>query len=238
MYILMRERAEALQQRLRLGHCLAHAPAGLPELQRQAATALLDGVTAVLVQPLHAMRAAAGGLFRRAGAPCAMMPPVLVGLLGLGVLLTGIIALELMGKGADDGAMIANTQLPATPTLAAAALLPRSDRPALMDGILARPLFATTRRPAIRLAGPAAAPVNLPRLTGILINGRSRSVIFAAPHGGRPVVAQEGAQIGPYTVQSIEARQVTLSGPDGTQTLRPAFAPQPTDGTGRAVAAQ
>lgn len=152
-----------------------------------------------------------------------MIPRVLLGLLGLGVLLAGMITLELTGIVADDGTMIASTPLPAPPSPAAASPIARDDRQELVDAALARPLFVSTRRPAAVAAGPTAAPANLPRLAGIMVNGDSRSVIFAATEGGRPVVAREGAQVGAYTVQSIEAGQVTLSGPGGAQVLRPSF---------------
>jgi len=166
-----------------------------------------------------------------------MMPRALAGLLGLGLLLAGMIAFELTGGVADEGSMMADTQLPALPGPAtAAARVPRNGRQALVDDILARPLFVASRRPAARLAGPVAPPANLPRLTGILVNGDSRSVIFAAPDGGRPVVAREGTQISGYTVQSIESAQVTLLGPDGPRTLHPAFDPRPKDAIGPAAA--
>ncbi len=158
-----------------------------------------------------------------------MMPRALAGLLGLGILLAGTIALELPGGVGDDGAMIPSIPRPpsARPSPAAALPLARDGRQELVDAILARPLFVASRRPAAVAAGPAAAPANLPRLAGILLNGGSRSVIFAGAGNGRPVVAHEGAQVGAYTVQSIEAGQVTLSGPSGAQVLRPSFDPRP-----------
>ena len=155
-----------------------------------------------------------------------MMPRGLVGLLGLCALLAGTIALELTGGVADDDGMMAPTlrSAPASPSRAAASPVPDDDRQGLVDGILARPLFATTRRPAdAPAAGPAPVPASLPRLAGILVHGSSRSAIFAASGSGRPVVIQEGGRVGGYTVQSIEAGQVTLAGPGGNQVLRPAF---------------
>lgn len=172
-----------------------------------------------------------------------MISRALAGLLGLIVMLAVTIALELPGIVADDGAMIATvpSPTPLRPSAATPARLARVDQAELVDGILARPLFAVTRRPAAVAARAATAPANLPRLAGILVNGGSRSVIFAAREGGRPVVAQEGAQVGAYTVQSIEAGQVTLSGPSGAQVLHPSFDPRPRDpgaaaGPGAAVA--
>lgn len=158
-----------------------------------------------------------------------MMQRSLVGLLALGVLLAATIALELTGGVADDGGMMASTprSAPALPSRAAASPVLEDDRQALVDGILARPLFATTRRPADAPAGPAPTPVGLPRLAGILVHGSSRSAIFAASGSARPVVIQEGGRVGSYIVQSIEAGQVTLVGPGGSQMLRPAFDARP-----------
>ncbi len=118
--------------------------------------------------------------------------------------------------------------VPAPPSRAAAPPVPEEDRQALVDGILARPLFATNRRPAdAPAAGPAPTPASLPRLAGVLVHGSSRSAIFAATGSGRPAVVQEGGRVGGYTVQSIEAGQVTLAGPGGNQVLRPAFDAKP-----------
>ncbi len=157
-----------------------------------------------------------------------MIPHALLGLLGLGIALSATIALELTGRVGDEGGMIATSPPPpdVRPSPAVAPTRSHNGRQELPNGILARPLFAATRRPAAVLAGPAAAPANLPRLAGILVNGGKRSVIFAASEGGRPTVAQEGTQVGAYTVQSIEAGQVTLSGPSGARVLRPTFDPQ------------
>lgn len=159
-----------------------------------------------------------------------MMPRGLVGLLGLGALLAVAITLELTGGVADDGGMIASTPrpAPALPSRAAALPVPEEDRQALVDGILARPLFATTRRPAdAPAAGPAPTPASLPRLAGVLVHGGSRSAIFAATGSGKPAVVQVGGRVGGYVVQSIEAGQVTLAGPGGSQVLRPAFDARP-----------
>lgn len=164
-----------------------------------------------------------------------MIRPLLAGLLGLAVVLTGTIALELNGVVADDDAMSPKDSRPpaarAEPAAAQSAvpLAPAErsadGRQAVVDAILARPLFAATRRPAAVAAAPApaeAAPANLPRLAGVLVNGGSRRAIFAEA-GGKPIVAHEGSQIGAYTVQAIAAGQVTLTGPGGVQVVRPSF---------------
>jgi hypothetical protein len=63
----------------------------------------------------------------------------------------------------------------------------------------------------------------LPRLAGIMVTGSRRTAIFAAPPGGRPVVADEGARIGVYDVKAISESGVTVVGPEGTTVLRPMF---------------
>ncbi len=153
----------------------------------------------------------------------------LFGLIGLAILLAGTISLELTGRVADDGDMIANTSRPNP--VASKLPTPRhaleEDRQALLDAILARPLFASTRRPVVAASGPAPLPASLPRLAGILVNGGARSAIFAGSGGAKPVVVQEGAQIGGFTVQLIEAGQVTLGGTGGAQVVRPSFDARP-----------
>lgn len=151
------------------------------------------------------------------------MQPSFSGFLGLATLLIGTIAFEFTRSVTDDDGMIASTPRPFLTTPEPVAALPAPDKgwPMLADSILARPLFAATRRPTA--AAPAPPPASLPRLAGILVNGRSRSAIFAAIGAGRPLVVQEGAQVGGHTVQSIEAGQVTLAGPGAPQVLRPTF---------------
>ena len=142
---------------------------------------------------------------------------------GLALLLAGTIALELAHESADHGSMIDKAVSLESPDPAA---VPTPVRPhnwqALVASTLARPLFAASRRPAVQLASPVATE-RPPRLTGILVYGERRSAIFAAPDGRHPMIAYESTQVGAYTVQSIETRQVTLSGPKGTQILRPSF---------------
>ncbi len=169
-----------------------------------------------------------------------MMQRGLVGLLAIAVLLAGMISLELTGRVADDGDMIASTPRPppALPNPAAPSPALEEDRQALLDGILARPLFAATRRPVTAPSGPAPAPASLPRLAGILVNGDARSAIFAGSGGAKPVVVQVGAQIGGYTVQSIEAGQVTLGSTGGAQVVRPTFDARPQSAAGGPAAGQ
>ena len=123
---------------------------------------------------------------------------------------------------------------PGQPISAAPPALPaarESNAASLADTLLARPLFSPTRR-APNVASPAAAPAagatKLPRMTGILIDGSRRSVIFAAPagdRGGKPTIAAEGGRVGAFTIQTIGPEQVIVIGPDGKHTVRTSFDP-------------
>lgn len=147
----------------------------------------------------------------------------LASLMALALSLTATIALEFMLGVVDRGPMIDKAETPVSPGPAAVPTpMQQHNRQALVDGIHARPLFAASRRPAVQLANPVVT-AHPPRLTGILVYGEKRNAIFAAPDGGHSVIAHESTQVGAYTVQSIETRQVMLLGPEGTQILRPSF---------------
>lgn len=90
--------------------------------------------------------------------------------------------------------------------------------------ILARPLFSPDRRPA---ASGARSVSGLPRLAGIVVTGSRKVAIFAAPAGGKPVVADEGGRLGAYDVRAINEDGVTVVGPEGALVLRPIFDPAP-----------
>ncbi|MBV9653231.1 MAG: hypothetical protein JOZ42_01575 [Acetobacteraceae bacterium] len=97
-----------------------------------------------------------------------------------------------------------------------------------VDTILSRPLFSPTRRPPPAVASGASGPGDLARLTGVLVNRSEKRAIFAG-EGGRQIVAEEGTRIGAYEVRTIEPGQVTVLGPDGQRTIRPAFDPKARD---------
>lgn len=92
--------------------------------------------------------------------------------------------------------------------------------------MLARPLFASDRRPHAAAKVAARAAAVLPRLTGILIYGGVRRVLFARVDGAKPMAVSEGAEIANFRVQKIDAEQITLLGPDGPRVVRPTFDPQ------------
>lgn len=117
---------------------------------------------------------------------------------------------------------------PNTPPARAAALreLPSGQDREWAGILLARPLFTPGRRPASApvTATPAAAAI--PRVTGIIVEGGQRSVIFAASgEKTRPLVLKEGAEVNGFTIVSIEDSQVTVMGPAGRRVLRPSFDP-------------
>jgi hypothetical protein len=126
----------------------------------------------------------------------------------------------------DTGITPATGRLPPAPASAA-----RDDGQRRRDEvamILARPLFSATRRPRQDPDAPAqaaAAATALPRMTAILINGKLRSAIFDG--NGKPTILGEGGHLGPFTIQRIEAQQVTVIGPEGKRVVRTSFSNDP-----------
>jgi hypothetical protein len=103
------------------------------------------------------------------------------------------------------------------PPVQATATDASNQRESWLNEILARPLFSPERRPVeIGVRG-------LPRLTGIIVSGTENLAIFAGPANGPSVIAQAGGRIGAYEVRSVADQGVTLTGPAGTTTIRPAF---------------
>jgi hypothetical protein len=101
------------------------------------------------------------------------------------------------------------------------------DAPAdLATAILARPLFRPDRHPFPTNDQDAAstAPIDLPRLTGILMSEDLKRAIFAPDGADKAIVVAEGENVGDWRVQEIAADSVTMVGPDGTRHLRPKFA--------------
>ena len=151
-----------------------------------------------------------------------------IAFVALGVIATGLAATLVLEAGFEDTGS-ESVAVPARP----AVTMP-SDRsrgsPAdhtekWVATALARPLFSPDRRPprpAVAIAA-APAPVEVPRLSGILVTPSGRSAIFAPSGGGKPVVATEGSSLETYVVRSIEPEQVTLMGPNGSLVLHPAF---------------
>ena len=106
----------------------------------------------------------------------------------LSVALLAVIALELTAAAVPPPEAAA----PARVTDLPAAVV--SDDSGLVPIILARPLFASDRRPTASAAAVAASD-DMPRLAGILIDGTQRSAIFQPSGDGKPVTVAVGDQI-------------------------------------------
>jgi len=78
--------------------------------------------------------------------------------------------------------------------------------------VLARPIFAISRRPPrVEAFGRNDATPSEARLSGILIGRFGRRAIFAPEGGGKPLVLSEGASINESTIRNITPGQVTLA---------------------------
>lgn len=146
------------------------------------------------------------------------MTPRDMSLAGLGVIsvaLLAVIGLEATQATAPAAIAAAPVQANRLPAVAV------DDAASLLPVILARPLFATDRRPK---AGPApigAPSDDMPRLSGIMIDRTERHAIFQPSGDGKSVSVVEGDQIAGWQVQHIAIDGVTLTGPKGTQLLTP-----------------
>jgi hypothetical protein len=141
----------------------------------------------------------------------------------IAVALTGLIAIELFApSGNDTDAALT----PAAPTSESAAAAADTRSPAdYAATILARPVFRADRHPyETNDQDISTAPVDLPRLAGILMSSDLKRAIFAPDGSDKPIVVSEGENVGGWRVQEIAADSVTMVGPDGTRRLRPKFA--------------
>lgn len=86
-----------------------------------------------------------------------------------------------------------------------------------------RPLFWETRKPQ-PLASAGAVVVEPPRLLGVVLEpGQTGWVVLSqgAPPQRRVHRLRVGQSAGGYTVKAISVREVELTGPNGSITLRP-----------------
>ena len=90
-----------------------------------------------------------------------------------------------------------------------------------IDGILARPLFAPSRRAAVMPTPPTAkrAIVTPLRLAGVILSPTGARAIFVR-QGSKPTVVSDGDHVGNDIVESITADTAILAGPNGRQALR------------------
>jgi hypothetical protein len=92
-----------------------------------------------------------------------------------------------------------------------------------------RPLFSPTRRPSNspdKSVGAAAAPEEVPRLTGVIIGPSGGWAIFADADG-KSHAAATGDVIGAFKVRAISPGVVTLTGSGGDRVLHPTYVNPP-----------
>lgn len=140
------------------------------------------------------------------------------------ILFAGIVAAELAAPAAPetDAAGAPPRLRPLPPPVRAEAPTPYA---AMVDTILARPLFAANRRPPTHDASPTAdTSLSDTRLAGIVTEPGRAFAVFA-PNGGKPLTVSKGDMVGGWRVENITPGAVMLSGPDGTKTLEPKIDP-------------
>ena len=138
------------------------------------------------------------------------------------VALAALIAIELFVPAGGD----TETAAPQTAQTAEATPPADTQSPAEYAGtILARPLFRADRHPYVTNdQDVSTAPIDLPRLAGILLASDLKRAIFAPDGSDKPIVVSEGESVGSWRVQEIAPDSVTMTGPDGTRRIRPKFA--------------
>ena len=147
-----------------------------------------------------------------------MIDRVLILSLGGCTLFGVVLFLELTSADRNQPAVV---RAPARVEAAAAAPVrgPRIDE--LLATVLGRPLFSATRKPPeAKEDRPVDMEIPNMRLTGIVIEPDRHLAIFAVP-GAKPMVRSEGETVNEWQLDSIEPRQVSLSGPAGTTTIEP-----------------
>jgi hypothetical protein len=142
----------------------------------------------------------------------------------LAAILASLLVLELSRPIVEPISGAIPLSRPAAPTAS-----PRPSAPGNVDtaAILARPLFAASRRPAAASAEPVtvAATADPPRLAGVIVSPNGARAIFASDEGRAEVVAN-GGSIGVYVVKTITPDAVLLVGPGGERGLHITFDPK------------
>jgi len=154
---------------------------------------------------------------------------ILAALGAIAVALVAVIGMELLAYRGDDEVAARTAQPPAEtaagePTeTAEEAKTDAEEGPSaagLASDVLARPLFAPSRRPPSRpVAAADAQDSTLPRLTGIVMLTGLRLAIFQGTD--KPVVVREGGRVAGRKVETIGPLEVVLTGPQGEERMRP-----------------
>lgn len=142
-------------------------------------------------------------------------------LVGGCVLFAAIIVAELSGSGDDAPATKPPSRAEDAP---AAGPGPAAPLDTLLATTLARPLFDATRRPS-RSGGESVSAITDKRLAGIVIEPGQRLAIFAVD-GAKPLALSEGETVDGWRIESITPREVSLRGPNGTETFQPKLDPK------------
>jgi hypothetical protein len=140
------------------------------------------------------------------------------------IMLTGLVTLEVRDVAATDRSDAYVPPQSFLVTVAQPRITVEGDSSRWVDKTLARPLFSSDRRPPPDTASLVAGPsMSLPRLTGVVVSSAGAFAIFAGPEGGKPVVVEEGGQVGAAVVETIAPGRVVILGPGGAVVLRPVF---------------
>ncbi len=106
-----------------------------------------------------------------------------------------------------------------TPHVQSRDLPPQAALSAWREMMLSRPIFDPTRRPP---AAVATAPLQIPRLSGIMVTPTEKIAVFS-PTSGAPIVIDQHGRFGPFTVLAISDDSVTIQSPGGIIVLRSNF---------------
>ncbi len=144
---------------------------------------------------------------------------------GLAVALAGLLFLELYSameppdlQARHSGPVASQSQILQDRNVAA----PQPEVSALRRIILSRPLFEPTRRPPAIQAQDPTAPMEIPRLSGIMVTPTEKIAVFA-PAIGAPIIVNQNGRFGPFTVLAISGDSVTIKGPAGVIVLSANF---------------
>jgi hypothetical protein len=131
--------------------------------------------------------------------------------------------------GALTSAPVMPVPRPLAPVAVGAAAAAPNHTDEWFDTILARPLFSRDRRPDSGEVAARRDSAALPRLSGVMVGPFGRSAIFAIA-GGKPLLVKEGDRVDGWTVETIEAGTVHITGPGGPRALHPSFVRNSADG--------
>ncbi len=141
-------------------------------------------------------------------------------LVGGCVFFAAVIVAELSGNGDNAPATKPASRAEDAPAVGPGPVAPLDT---LLATTLARPLFDPTRRPST--SGETVSAITGKRLAGIVIEPGQRLAIFAVD-GAKPLSLSEGETVDGWRIESITPREVSLRGPNGTETLQPKLDPK------------